>query len=410
MPLRAARHPAVVHRVRNRGHRRVHDLRVLLRRTPTIAPCSSSSCSRAATSRRSSAALGVSYPTARARVDAMIDRLGLRSEERRRLETLEALARGEIDVDAAMAVARRVRLRGQAATCVASGASLIRSSQRPGRPRARAPGAGHCAPIDEPARDAAEQRRCGVGRSRGSRRRAVRHARTRAAATSAGSSTWISGSISTPAGSAFSAALSARFHGRRWRPSSASPRGAGVLSAVGVVQRAGGVAARRSHAASRSPARRACARPRGRRAPRASRRSRRRSCPPGRRARSRQARARPGMARRAAVARPCSRAVTRPGLPRSVEPTHDHARRPVAGERVQALWHRGVGDHARLDGQYVAQAAQCGLDPLRSCLRRPWSGSAHPRARTETAITSAPVSSAIASASSTGARSSREGS
>jgi len=47
--------------------------------------------------------LGVSYPTARARVDAMIDRLGLRSDERRRLETLEALARGEIDVEAAMA-------------------------------------------------------------------------------------------------------------------------------------------------------------------------------------------------------------------------------------------------------------------------------------------------------------------
>jgi hypothetical protein len=46
--------------------------------------------------------LGVSYPTARARVDAMIDRLGLRSDERRRLETLQALARGEIDVDAAM--------------------------------------------------------------------------------------------------------------------------------------------------------------------------------------------------------------------------------------------------------------------------------------------------------------------
>ena len=46
--------------------------------------------------------LGVSYPTARARIDAMVDRLGLRSEERRRLETLEALARGEIDVDTAM--------------------------------------------------------------------------------------------------------------------------------------------------------------------------------------------------------------------------------------------------------------------------------------------------------------------
>ena len=46
--------------------------------------------------------LGVSYPTARARVDAMIERLKLRPPERRRLDTLEALARGEIDVDAAM--------------------------------------------------------------------------------------------------------------------------------------------------------------------------------------------------------------------------------------------------------------------------------------------------------------------
>jgi hypothetical protein len=46
--------------------------------------------------------LGVSYPTARGRVDAMIDRLGLRPPERRRLGTLEALARGEIDVDAAL--------------------------------------------------------------------------------------------------------------------------------------------------------------------------------------------------------------------------------------------------------------------------------------------------------------------
>ena len=42
-------------------------------------------------------------PTARARVDAMIERLGLRAPGRRRLETLEALARGELDVDAAMA-------------------------------------------------------------------------------------------------------------------------------------------------------------------------------------------------------------------------------------------------------------------------------------------------------------------
>jgi hypothetical protein len=47
--------------------------------------------------------LGVSYPTARARVDALIDGLGLRSPERARLEMLEALARGELDVDAALA-------------------------------------------------------------------------------------------------------------------------------------------------------------------------------------------------------------------------------------------------------------------------------------------------------------------
>jgi hypothetical protein len=47
--------------------------------------------------------LGVSYPTARGRVDALIDRLELRSPERERLATLEALARGEIDVDAALA-------------------------------------------------------------------------------------------------------------------------------------------------------------------------------------------------------------------------------------------------------------------------------------------------------------------
>jgi hypothetical protein len=46
--------------------------------------------------------LGVSYPTARARVDAMIERLGLRPRERERLEMLEALARGEIDIDAAL--------------------------------------------------------------------------------------------------------------------------------------------------------------------------------------------------------------------------------------------------------------------------------------------------------------------
>ena len=47
--------------------------------------------------------LGVSYPTARARVDALIERLGLRSNERARLDTLEALARGEIAVDEALA-------------------------------------------------------------------------------------------------------------------------------------------------------------------------------------------------------------------------------------------------------------------------------------------------------------------
>ena len=46
--------------------------------------------------------LAVSYPTARARVDAMINRLRLRSQERQRLDTLEALARGDIDVDAAL--------------------------------------------------------------------------------------------------------------------------------------------------------------------------------------------------------------------------------------------------------------------------------------------------------------------
>jgi hypothetical protein len=45
--------------------------------------------------------LGVSYPTARAWLDAVIDRFGLRSDEHRRLETLRALARGEIGVDAA---------------------------------------------------------------------------------------------------------------------------------------------------------------------------------------------------------------------------------------------------------------------------------------------------------------------
>ena len=51
--------------------------------------------------------LGVSYPTARARFDALLERLGLaavpQSSRSRlsRLEVLEALARGELDVDEA---------------------------------------------------------------------------------------------------------------------------------------------------------------------------------------------------------------------------------------------------------------------------------------------------------------------
>lgn len=49
--------------------------------------------------------LGVSYPTARARFDALLGRLGLdRPPEppAGRLEVLEALARGDLDVDAAL--------------------------------------------------------------------------------------------------------------------------------------------------------------------------------------------------------------------------------------------------------------------------------------------------------------------
>jgi len=49
--------------------------------------------------------LGVSYPTARARFDALLTRLGLGSEtpapSSPRLAMLEALARGDIDVDEA---------------------------------------------------------------------------------------------------------------------------------------------------------------------------------------------------------------------------------------------------------------------------------------------------------------------
>lgn len=49
--------------------------------------------------------LGVSYPTARARYDALLARLGLErppAPPAGRLEVLGALARGELDVDAAL--------------------------------------------------------------------------------------------------------------------------------------------------------------------------------------------------------------------------------------------------------------------------------------------------------------------
>jgi hypothetical protein len=50
--------------------------------------------------------LGVSYPTARARFDAMLNRLGLAAERpappSQKVELLERLAKGEIDVDEAM--------------------------------------------------------------------------------------------------------------------------------------------------------------------------------------------------------------------------------------------------------------------------------------------------------------------
>jgi hypothetical protein len=47
--------------------------------------------------------LGVSYPTARARFDAMLSRLGVadRTAPDPRLTTLQQLARGEIDIDEA---------------------------------------------------------------------------------------------------------------------------------------------------------------------------------------------------------------------------------------------------------------------------------------------------------------------
>jgi hypothetical protein len=47
--------------------------------------------------------LGVSYPTARARLSELLSALGMAAEDPEpRLATLEALARGEIDVDQAM--------------------------------------------------------------------------------------------------------------------------------------------------------------------------------------------------------------------------------------------------------------------------------------------------------------------
>jgi hypothetical protein len=48
--------------------------------------------------------LGVSYPTARARFDKLLDRLGLEasSEPPDRLSLLESLSRGDIDVDEAL--------------------------------------------------------------------------------------------------------------------------------------------------------------------------------------------------------------------------------------------------------------------------------------------------------------------
>ena len=45
----------------------------------------------------------MSYPTARARVDALIGRLELDTAERKRVALLEALARGDIGVDDALA-------------------------------------------------------------------------------------------------------------------------------------------------------------------------------------------------------------------------------------------------------------------------------------------------------------------
>ena len=47
--------------------------------------------------------LGVSYPTARARFDTLLSKIGVPSEPpAERLEVLESLARGQIDVDEAL--------------------------------------------------------------------------------------------------------------------------------------------------------------------------------------------------------------------------------------------------------------------------------------------------------------------
>jgi hypothetical protein len=46
--------------------------------------------------------LGVSYPTARARFDRLLTRVGIEAEENGRLELLEALSRGDIDVTDAL--------------------------------------------------------------------------------------------------------------------------------------------------------------------------------------------------------------------------------------------------------------------------------------------------------------------
>lgn len=55
--------------------------------------------------------LGVSYPTARARFDALLAKLGIDrpAPPRSRVELLEQLARGEIDIDQAMDLLEKER-------------------------------------------------------------------------------------------------------------------------------------------------------------------------------------------------------------------------------------------------------------------------------------------------------------